>query len=50
MTTKPETYYESDAYRNRASRMRFGKMMLFAGSRTRELGQELAELIAEKDG
>jgi ribose-phosphate pyrophosphokinase len=30
--------------------MRFGKMMLFAGSRSHELGQELAELIAQKDG
>lgn len=50
MTTKPTNQHENDAYRNRASRMRFGKMMLFAGRGTQDLGTELAELIGQKDG
>lgn len=39
-----------DRYSNRQSRMRFGKMMLFCGSASDELAQEIAQHIAKKDG
>jgi ribose-phosphate pyrophosphokinase len=37
-------------YEERASRMRFGKMKLFCGSASGDLGQEIAQYIAEQKG
>ncbi len=45
-----EEEHTEDAYANRQSRMRFGKMMLFCGSASDELAQEIADHIARKGG
>src|SRR5687768_5108486 len=37
-------------YSDRTSRMRFGKMMLFAGTAGKELASEIAAEIARKEG
>lgn len=50
MPKVPGTVYNDDAYAERTSRMRFGKMMLFCGDASSELAQEIATEIAKKSG
>jgi ribose-phosphate pyrophosphokinase len=49
-TNTDQTDNTEDAYATRQSRMRFGKMMLFCGSASDELAQEIAQHISQKPG
>lgn len=46
--TSQDEHNERVSYANRQSRMRFGKMMLFCGSASHDLAQEIADHIAKK--
>ena len=50
MPRVPGTVYNDDAYAERASRMQFGKMMLFCGNSGEELAEEIAAELAKKSG
>jgi len=45
----PGTNLPAQPYDQRASRMRFGKMKLFCGSASHELGAEIAQIISRHD-
>lgn len=45
----PGTNLPAQPYDQRTSRMRFGKMKLFCGSASRELGAEIAQIISRND-